>query len=189
VQNKTYAPVFLKGSTGKHMLRMTFAAYTALLVVQVADLLALFYVAAVASEVEVAGLGVAMTLFFLAFVVNMGCAIAVSTYVAFSSVEDTDDILRSKTTSAIAWTAMAGFLSSVILLLLMPYLCDLLGLTGAARETAIRYLTILAPVNGVQAFAMGCAASMRGLGRAKDGMLITLVGAAVNLAVDPILIL
>lgn len=186
---KTYQAIFLEGGLIGHVLRMAAAAYAALAVVQVADLLALLYVSWVESEVVVSGLSVAMTIFFLAFVVNIGCAIAVTAYVARSAVEDDDDALRGKATSGLLWATCAGALASLVLFLLIGPLCDFLGVHGEARGVAVRYLTILVPVNGVQAFSMACAATMRGLGKAREGMQITLIGGIANLLVDPLLIL
>lgn len=189
MSSNTYGAVFLSGRLLPHLLRMAGAAYTALFVVQIADLLALLYVYHTGRQVDIAGLGVAMTVFFIAFVANIGSSAAVSACLAKSAVRDSDIQLRQVATSTIILSTAAGLVSSLLLLALMNPAFDLLGLQGEARDVATRYLVILAPVNAVQAFAMASAAAMRGLGRARSGMLITLFGATANLIVDPIFIL
>ena len=150
---KSYVPVFLTGSLALHLFRMAAATYAALLVVQLADLLVLAYVSAIGNQVEVAGLGVAMTIFFLGFIVNMGGSVAVTAIVAFSSVNDSDEVLRRKTINSIAWMVVGGALSTALIFLGMDWACSFLGVEGATREVVIRYLTILAPVNAIQALA------------------------------------
>ncbi len=186
---KKHKAVFLTGGLTAHILRMGLSAYAALFFVQLADVLALLYIAQIEPVESVAGLGVAMTLFMLVFVVNIGFSMGVSALVGKSVVVDAGDLMTRKLTSAIITFSLVAFVASMVFLALVPQLCDLLGMTGVSREVAQRYLTILAPVTAVQALSMGCAAAMRGLGRARDGMLVTMVGAMANLIVDPIFIL
>lgn len=186
---RKHKAVFLTGGLVAHILRMGLSAYAALFFVQLADVLALLYIAQIEPVESVAGLGVAMTLFMLVFVVNIGFSMGVSALVGKSVVVDPGDLMTRKLTSAIITFTAVAFVASMVFLALVPQLCSLLGMTGASRAVAERYLTILAPVTAVQALSMGCAAAMRGLGRARDGMLVTMVGAMANLIVDPIFIL
>ena len=186
---KKHKAVFLNGGLTAHILRMGLSAYAALFFVQMADVLALLYIAQVETVESVAGLGVAMTLFMLVFVVNIGFSMGVGALVGKSVVVDTSDLMTRKLTSAVMTFTLVAFCASLVFLALVPLLCDLLGMSGVSRDVAQRYLAILAPVTAVQALSMGCAAAMRGLGRARDGMLVTMVGAMANLIVDPIFIL
>lgn len=187
--DRKYGSVFLEGSVLGHIVRMASAAYTAMFMVQVSDILALYYVSKVDTEQNMAALGVSITILFLSFIFNLGFSTAIAAFVARGAAVDCDQEIKRKITTGIASSAAVSTLASAVLFLALDDVCSLFGLDGEAKTTAASYLSIVVPLNGVQAISMAIAASMRALGKAREGMWITLSGSVGSLVVDPYLIL
>lgn len=82
----------------------------------------------------------------------------------------------------------AGLLAAAIAILAGPAWIDLLGGRGATADAAARYLRIAAP--GLACAILGLAAQgwLRGTGDLRTPLLLVLVGNAVNLVLNPLLI-
>jgi Na+-driven multidrug efflux pump len=94
---------------------------------------------------------------------------------------------RRLSASAYIFAVLAAL---AICLAIWPFLERLLALLGAsarAHELALGYLRILIPSLPMLALGMCSGAVLRSKGDARRGMKITLVGAIVNIILDPLL--
>lgn len=187
--NAKLKAAYLEGSILRHILNIATASYVASFVIQLTDLLVIFYVAHVSDSITVSGLSAAMVAFFFAFALNIGSAVAAGSYISRRVIEDDELEIRRKVLNCLLVGMSFGWLGSVMLYFASPLLFDAFSVSEEARRVATSYLHILLPVNGVQAIAMSAAAVMRAVGKPRLAMLATLSGASANLIIDPFLIL
>jgi Na+-driven multidrug efflux pump len=75
-----------------------------------------------------------------------------------------------------------------VLLPLLPWFLELLGASAQARPVALTFLWITLPANVLMAVGMAFSGALRAVGDAKRAMYVTLIGAVVTAALDPVLI-
>ena len=179
---------FVSGSTLRHVAVMTATGAVGLMAVFAVDLLSLLYVARLGDPRLTATVGFASVIQFFAVSVNVGLMIAVGALVSRSVGAGERALARRLAGSACALlVVVAAAVSGAMLLVLGPALAAL----GADAETAglaRHFLLIALPSNALMALGMAYTGALRAVGDASRAMAVTLAGAVVTAALDPLLI-
>lgn len=181
-------PVFTHGSTLRHVVVMTASGSVGLIAVFVVDLLSLLYVSWLGDPAKTAGVGLATQVLFVAMSVNIGLSIAVTAVVARAIGAGRKAVARRLTASGLCHVALVGLAVSLPLFLFRDAILGVFGAQGEARAVADSFLAITAPANVLMALGMALQGQLRALGDARRSMFVTLFGALVTAALDPVLI-
>jgi putative MATE family efflux protein len=182
------APRFITGSIPAHVLRMTGAAAFGLMAIFVGELANVLFLSMLGDVEIIAAVGYASTLLFLLLSVGIGTAIAASSLIA--PAIGAGDTARAKALSAsihvyaVLFAAVAG----VSVWIYVPELVRLIGADGRTHALATGYLRILIPFMTLMSLGMCASAVLRSHGDARRSMNVTLIGAFVNVALDPLFI-
>jgi putative MATE family efflux protein len=181
-------PVFLRGSTMRHVLVMTGAASVGLIAMFAVDVVDMFFITLLGEQQLVAAIGFASTLLYFMLSLGIGLQIALGALVARAEgAQDREQAGRY--CSSVLW--FNGLSSTVITALTwwwLPELLGLLGASGATLDYAQAYARIQLPAIPVLVLGMSLAAGLRAVGDARRSMIATLLGAGVNALLDPLLI-
>lgn len=179
---------FTRGNLFRHISVMSFTSSIGLMAIFAVDLIDILFISMLGREELAAAAGYASTVMFFASAVNIGLSIAAGALVA--QAEGRDD--RSAARDYASTTAIIAIGVGLILpLLALPFIDDILGLVGAKGamlDMAASYLWIILPTTFVSGLSMVAVAVLRAYGDARGAMYPALLGAAVNLVLDPILI-
>jgi putative MATE family efflux protein len=181
-------PVFVTGSTMRHVATMTATGSIGLMAIFLVDFLSLLYVSWLGDPAATAGVGFATVVLFLSTSINIGFLIAVGALVAKAVGGGDRARARELASSIIAIMVIVSVLVVALLLAASPSLLRWLGASGPAYDTAWRFLLIAMPSNMLMALGMGYSGALRAVGDAKRSMYVTLSGGLVTAAVDPLLI-
>lgn len=182
-------PVFVTGSTMRHVLVMTATGTVGLMAIFFVDLLSLLYIAQLRNPVFTAAVGYGAVVLFIAISLNVGLMIAVTALVARALGSRRHEEARQLAGTSLAWMIVGATFVTAAGLPLIPPLLGLLGATGETLELAHRFLMITLPANVLMALGMGCSGLLRAIGDARRAMWVTLSGAIVTAGLDPLLIL
>lgn len=172
----------------RHVLVMTASGSVGLIAVFVVDFLSLLYVSWLGDPAKTAGVGFATQVLFVAMSVNIGLSIAVTAVVARAIGAGRRVEARRLATSGLVHVALVGLAVSIPLFLYRGAILEIFGATGEARAVADSFLAITAPANALMALGMALQGQLRALGDARRSMYVTLFGALVTAALDPLLI-
>lgn len=182
-------PKFVTGSILRHILEMTGAGALGLMAIFVGDLANIYFLSVSGDETTVAAVGYASSILFFATSIGIGLSIAASSTVAPAIGAGVRARARRLSTHALALTFFISAALAIVLWFCIPWLLSLLGAEGRAQSLATIYLIILIPTLPILALSMTSMALLRSVGDAKRTMMGTLTGAAVNVALDALLIL
>lgn len=181
-------PVFVTGSTMRHVIVMTATASIGLMAIFLVDFLSLLYVSWLGRPPATAGVGFATIVLFFTVSINIGLMIAVSALVARALGARDRARARQVAGSTLVLTAAVAIAATLLILPFLPWLLRLLGARGEAFDIALRFLWIALPSNVLMALGMGFSGVLRAVGDAKRAMYVTLAGGVVTAALDPLLI-
>jgi Na+-driven multidrug efflux pump len=152
------------------------------------DLLNLFYISLLGQRAIAAAIGFAGAVSFLQVSFAIGLAIGVGALVSRQIGGGHFDMARRLATSGL--TAMAASLAvlCIVTIATLDWSLNLLGAEGETRRLAAGYLQITSFSLPLLAIGMGCSALLRSVGDARRAMNVTLIGALVTAALDPLLI-
>jgi putative MATE family efflux protein len=179
---------FVTGSIPAHVLRMTGAAAFGLMAIFVGELANVLFLSRLGDVEIIAAVGYASTILFLLLSVGIGTAIAASALIA--PAIGAGDLVRARSLSAsthvfsVLFAAVAG----AVVWIYVPELIRLIGAEGRTHALATGYLRILIPFMTLMSLGMCASAVLRAHGDARRSMNVTLVGAFVNVALDPLFI-
>ena len=182
------APVFVTGSTMRHVMVMTVTASIGLMAIFLVDFLSLLYVSRLGRPEATAGVGFATIVLFFAVSINIGLMIAVSALVARALGARDRARARQVAGSTLALTVLVAGAVTLLILPLLPWLLKLLGARGEAYDVALRFLWIALPSNLLMALGMSFSGVLRAVGDARRAMYVTLTGGLVTAGLDPLLI-
>jgi putative MATE family efflux protein len=188
VPPRPQVPRFVAGSTMRHVLEMTAAGSVGLIAVFAVDLLSLLYVSWLGDPRLTAGVGFATVVLFFAVSINLGFMIAIGALVSRALGAGDRAGAARLATSATILAGLSGLVVSAVLLPLLPILLEVLGASPEVRPVTIQFLWIVLPFNALMAIGMAFSGALRAIGDPKRGMYLTLVGAIVTAALDPLLI-
>jgi putative MATE family efflux protein len=181
-------PRFVTGSTMRHVTVMTATGAVGLVAIFVVDLLSLVYISWLGDPRLTAAVGLATIVLFLATSINVGLMIAIGALVSRALGAHERARARRLGGTTIVHMALTALLVAAVLLALAPALLDLLGASAETALVAQRFLWIVLPSNVFLALGMGLSGVLRAVGDATRAMYVTLSGAVVTLALDPLLI-
>ena len=181
-------PRFVSGSTLRHVVVMTATGAIGLIAIFFVDLLSLLYISWLGDPRLTAGVGLATIVLFLATSINVGLMIAIGALVSRSLGAGERQRARRLGGTTVTLTALTAILVAVVLLASLSTLLDLLGASSDTSRVAQRFLWITLPSNVFLALGMGLSGVLRAVGDAKRAMYVTLSGAVLTVALDPLLI-
>lgn len=179
---------FVTGSIPAHVLRMTGAAAFGLMAIFLGELANVFFLSMLGDVEIIAAVGYASTILFLLLSVGIGTAIAASALIA--PAIGAGDLARAKRLSASThvFSVLFAAVFGAVVWIFVPELIHLIGAEGRTLALATGYLRILIPFMTLMSLGMCASAVLRSQGDARRSMNVTLVGAAVNVALDPLFI-
>ncbi len=180
--------VFVTGSLMRHVAVMTATGSVGLMAIFVVDLLSLLYVSWLGRPEATAGVGFATIVLYLMISINIGFMIAVTALTARALGAGLRADARRIAGSAIALTALASLVLSLLALPFLPALLRLLGAQGETHAVALSFLWIVLPSNIVMAVGMGFSGVLRAVGDARRAMFVTLGGGIATAGLDPLFI-
>jgi putative MATE family efflux protein len=181
-------PKFVTGSLLRHILIMTGTGALGLMAIFVGDLANLIFLSWLNDEAIVAAVGYGSSILFLTVSIGIGLSIAATSLVSPAIGARDWDRARRLTVNACVATVLVALASSLLVWLLIPQALALLGATGRTAALATTYLQILVPALAPLALGMTLSGVLRSVGDARRAMNVTLIGAIVNIVLDPLLI-
>jgi len=167
---------------------MTGAAAFGLMAIFLGELANVFFLSMLGDVEIIAAVGYASTILFLLLSVGIGTAIAASALIA--PAIGAGDLARAKRLSASThvFSVLFAAVFGAVVWIFVPELIHLIGAEGRTLALATGYLRILIPFMTLMSLGMCASAVLRSQGDARRSMNVTLVGAAVNVALDPLFI-
>ncbi|MGL4324429.1 MAG: MATE family efflux transporter [Beijerinckiaceae bacterium] len=172
----------------RHVVEMTAAGAAGLLAVFFVDFLSLLYISWLGNKTITAGVGFATVVLFFTTSIHIGFMIAVGALAGKAIGSGDRQKAREIASAALSLMVIAGFFTSILILLALPYILPMLGATGQAEQVARQFLYIAVPSNALMALGMGMSGVLRAVGDARRAMLVTLVAGIVTIFIDPLLI-
>ncbi len=173
---------------GKLLLSLSLPATFAMLVNGLYNLVDTIFIGRGVGTMAIGGLALALPaqMIIMAFglTIGQGAASVVSRNLG---AEDYGRA-RKAAGNAIALAAIAGIVVLILGRIFMEPLLDLLGATEALRESSRDYLSVIVLGAPFLALAMTSNNLLRAEGKAKVSMTVMLIGAVVNIVLDPIFI-
>lgn len=179
---------FVTGSIPAHVLRMTGAAAFGLMAIFLGELANVFFLSRLGDVEIIAAVGYASTILFLLLSVGIGTAIAASALVA--PAIGAGNLVRAKSLSSSThvYSVLFAAVAGTAVWIYVPDLIRLIGAEGRTHALATSYLRILIPFMTLMSLGMCASAILRSQGDARRSMNVTLVGAFVNVVLDPLFI-
>ena len=188
MRSPTTRGAFVTGSIPRHIVVMTGTSAIGLVAIFVGDLANILFLSMLGDHEIVAAVGYASSILFLSISVGIGLGIAATSLVSPALGAGRRVLARRFSASAHVVTGLVSAVLAAIIWLLIPVLLGALGATGRTLALGTQYLEIMVPALVPLALAMTASAVLRSVGDARRAMLVTLVGAIVNTALDPIFI-
>ena len=181
-------PRFVTGSLLTHILIMSGTGAVGLIAIFIGDLANILFLSWLSDEAIVAAVGYASSILFFTTSIGIGLSIAATSLVSPAIGSGDRPKARRLASSSLVLTLAASAVLTVVVWLAVPPLLKLLGAQGRTYELARDYLWILVPFLPPLALAMTSTGILRSVGDPRRAMHITLTGAIVNIALDPLLI-
>ena len=180
--------VFLTGPTMHHVVSMTLMGSLGLVSMFLVDLTDIYFLSLLHDRSIIAGMGYAATVTYFITAVSIGLSVTAASFIS-RAVGAGDNATADR---LVAHMLLFSTLSIMVICgLLYPYLQDILFAIGASRKTAMYaqdYLEIIVPSAVFVTLAICTSGMLRSFGDGRRAMHITLMGALVNLVLDPIFI-
>ncbi len=180
---------FVTGSITRHIFVMTGTSAIGLMAIFFGDFANILFLGLLGDVEVLAAIGYSASLLFFTVSVGIGLSIATSSLV--SPALGAGDVERARRLSVnlhIASVAVA-LLVLAVLWPLLPALLAGIGATGRTHALALGFTRLVVPTLPLLVTAMCSAAVLRSAGDPRRAMYVTLSGAIVNTALDPIFIL
>jgi putative MATE family efflux protein len=181
-------PRFVTGSLLTHILIMTGTGAVGLISIFIGDLANMLFLSWLADEAVVAAVGYASSILFFTTSIGIGLSIAATALVSTAVGAGDRDRARRLASSALMLTLAASIVLTAIVWAGVSPLLTLLGAEGRTHGLARDYLWILVPFLPPLAVAMTATGLLRSVGDPRRAMHITLIGAVVNILLDPFFI-
>ena len=171
------------------LIQLSIPAVMGMFVIGLYPLMDGIFAGQIIGQVAMAACGVAMPLTYI----NSGIATLLgmgSASVLARALGKGDQRLVNKVMgNLIFWVLVCSAITTVGGLLLAPYFLDLVGASGEIKALGIRYLHIIFLGSVFVNFTQSANMVIRGEGLMKKAMLLMALGAGMNLALDPILMM
>ncbi len=179
---------FVSGSILRHIFSMAHTSMLALVAMVLVDALDLFFLSLLGDVEIIAGLGFAWPIIFFTLAVSLGISTAMMALV--SRAEGLGDRNRAKiyATHILVFGLVLSGVMTVVLWLSAPWMLDMFGAVGKARDVGVTYVQIVILCLPVLVLSMSSGALLRAIGAKQRAMWSKMAGAAVNAILDPIFI-
>lgn len=171
------------------LIQLSIPAVMGMFVIGLYPLMDGIFAGQIIGQVAMAACGVAMPLTYInsgiATLLGMGSA----SVLARALGKGDQGVVNKVMGNLIFWVLVCSAITTVGGLLLAPYFLDLVGATGEIKALGIRYLHIIFLGSVFVNFTQSANMVIRGEGLMKKAMLIMGLGAAMNIALDPILMM
>lgn len=184
----TTAAKFTRGPVMRHVVVMTTTGSVGLMAIFMVDFLNLFYIALLGQQELAAAIGYAGTVLFFTTAMCIGVTIAGTALVSRALGARERGDARRLAASSLGFVVLTSGALSLVMLPLLGALLTALGAEGATLAIAWRFLIIVLPSTPLLGLGMAAAGLLRAIGDARRSMYVTLAGAVVTAALDPILI-
>ena len=179
---------FTRGNLFRHVSVMSITSSIGLMAIFAVDLIDVVFISMLGRAELAAAAGYASTLMFFASAMNIGVSIAAGALVARAEGRGDRAQARDYATSTAIITVVAGLLLPLLTLPFIGHLLGFIGASGTEADLAASYLWIILPTTALSGLSMVAVAVLRAHGAARGAMYPALLGAAVNLMLDPLLI-
>lgn len=171
------------------LIQLSIPAVMGMFVIGLYPLMDGIFAGQIIGQVAMAACGVAMPLTYInsgiATLLGMGSA----SVLARALGKGDQGVVNKVMGNLIFWVLVCSAITTVGGLLLAPYFLDLVGATGEIKALGIRYLHIIFLGSVFVNFTQSANMVIRGEGLMKKAMLIMGLGAGMNIALDPILMM
>jgi putative MATE family efflux protein len=179
---------FVTGSLWRHVTVMALTSSVGLMAIFVVDLVNILYISWLGDPVATAAVGYAGAVLFVTTSFGIGVSIAVSALVARALGQRDGALARRRTSSGLVLSAVLGVGFSALVWAALGPVVAALGASGPVAEATVHFLGITLLGQPMLMVAIGTAAVLRAHGDARRAMTVTVAGALVLAAVDPVLI-
>ncbi len=180
---------FVEGNLFRHLTVMALSSSVGLIAVFVVDLINMVYISWLQDHVLTAALGYAGAVLFFTTSFGIGLSIGVSALVSQAVGQRDPKLARERVTEGLVLSLVLGTLFSALVFVLLPEIVSLLGATGRTAEETLLFLRLYTASQPLLIIAIVGAAVLRSHGEARRAMMVTVWGAVVLAALDPVLIL
>lgn len=180
---------FVEGNLFRHTVVMSVTASVGLMAIFVVDLINMVYISWLGDPALTAAVGYGGAVLFFITAVGIGLSIGVSALVARAVGAQDSALARERATEGLAMAGLIGMAVAALALPILPWAVSALGATGHVATETLHYLRLTLPSMPFLILGMVGAAVLRAHGRAREGMMVTVWGAVVLAALDPVLIL
>ncbi|MFD1808450.1 MATE family efflux transporter [Gemmobacter lanyuensis] len=180
---------FVEGSLFRHVAVMSLTASVGLMAIFVVDLINMVYISWLRDPVLTAAVGYAGAVLFFTTAVGIGLSVGVSALVARAVGARDPALARDRATAGLVLSAGVGCIFAALVWLFLPAIVGLLGAEGRVGAETLWFLQLSVPGQPLLMVAMVGAAVLRAHGEARRSMMVTVWGAIVLAALDPVLIL
>ena len=171
------------------LIQLSIPAVMGMVVIGLYPLMDGIFAGQIIGQVAMAACGVAMPLTYInsgiATLLGMGSA----SVLARALGKGDQGVVNKVMGNLIFWVLVCSAITTVGGLLLAPYFLDLVGASGEIKALGIRYLHIIFLGSVFVNFTQSANMVIRGEGLMKKAMLIMALGAGMNIALDPILMM
>jgi putative MATE family efflux protein len=179
---------FVEGSLFRHITVMSLTSSVGMMAVFSVDLINMIFISMLGQDEVTAAVGYAGVILFFTTSFGIGLAIAVSALVARALGAGDLARAREKATNGLMLGIGFGIVFAALVWVFLPTLVGLLGAAGETADLAVHFLRIVVPAQPFLMVGMIGSAILRSHGDARRAMMATVWGAVVNAVLDPILI-
>jgi len=179
---------FVQGSTFKHVSVMTLSSTVGLLALFTVDMVDMYFLSLLGQEELAAAIGFSGTLLFFLTSIGIGIQIAMGALVSRAEGSGNRSLVSQYCSSVLLFSLLAALAVTIPGWIYLEPLLSFLGASGVTLQLALDYSQILLPSTPLLVCGMSAAATLRGLGDARNAMFTTLGAALVNALLNPLFI-
>lgn len=182
-------PVFVTGSTMRHVITMTSASALGLVSIFFVDILNLFYISLLGEQELTAAVGYASTVMFFTVSISIGFTIAATAIIAKGLGEKNNQQTKTDAGATLIYIALINTVVALVMFPLLGPILSALGASGRTHAEALVFMQIVTPVIPFMGVGMCASGLLRAKGDARRAMYVTLSAGIVAAIMDPLLIL
>lgn len=180
---------FVQGNLFRHIAVMSLTSSVGLMAIFVVDLINMIYISWLNDHVLTAAVGYAGAVLFFTTAFGIGLSVGVSALTARAVGARDMEAARARATEGLILSAIFGAIFAALVFVALPWLVSALGATGRTADETVNFLRIMTASQPLLMIGMVGAGVLRAYGDARRSMMVTVWGAVVLAALDPIFIL
>ncbi|AWB49404.1 MATE family efflux transporter [Gemmobacter aquarius] len=180
---------FVQGNLLRHIAVMSLSSSVGLMAIFVVDLINMVYISWLGDPVKTAAIGYAGAVLFFTTAFGIGLSVGVSARVARAIGERDLPLARERATSGLVLGGLFGVVFAAVVWAALPAIVGVLGAEGRTADETLWYLQLMTPLQPLLMVGIVATGILRAHGDARRSMMVTVWGAVVLAALDPVLIL